>query len=91
VLLEEHKTTSVEIVRAYLGQISKHNKSGAHLNCVNSVVPERIILDTASELDRERADGRFRGPYHGISFLVKVRCGFCQSSFQQRGHQNDRT
>ncbi|KAH6842213.1 amidase signature domain-containing protein [Chaetomium sp. MPI-CAGE-AT-0009] len=71
VLLEEHKTTSVEIVKAYLGQISKHNKSGTHLNCVNIVVPEKILLDAASELDRERAKGHLRSPYHGIPFLVK--------------------
>ena len=72
----------LDIVKAFLDQIAKHNKNGAHLNCVNSVVPKRIVLDTAAKLDRERLEGRLRSPYHGIPFLVKVRmaCSGQQSS-----------
>jgi amidase len=71
VLLDERRVTSTDLVRAFLRQVQKHNKEGAHLNCINSLVPERTLLDTASQLDRERAEGRLRSPYHGIPFVAK--------------------
>ncbi len=70
-LLDEKRVTSTDLVRHFLRQIQKHNKEGAHLNCINSLVPEQALVDTASDLDRQRAEGRLRSPYHGIPFVAK--------------------
>ncbi|OHE97691.1 hypothetical protein CORC01_07106 [Colletotrichum orchidophilum] len=70
-LLARREVTAVELTKAYLEQIRKHNKAGAHLNAIISVVPEEQLLETASKLDQERAEGRVRSPYHGIPFVVK--------------------
>ncbi|RSL91457.1 hypothetical protein CDV31_015474 [Fusarium ambrosium] len=71
-LLGEQKTTSVDIVQSYLRQIRLHNENGAHLKTIISVVPEAQLLEAASRLDRERAEGKLRSPYHGIPFIAKV-------------------
>ncbi|KAM0418618.1 hypothetical protein ACHAPT_012421 [Fusarium lateritium] len=71
VLLGEQKTTSVDIVQSYLRQIRLHNENGAHLKSIISVVPEAQLLEAASRLDRERAEGKLRSPYHGIPFIAK--------------------
>ncbi|RSL88059.1 hypothetical protein CEP51_001899 [Fusarium floridanum] len=70
-LLGEQKTTSVDIGQSYLRQIRLHNENGAHLRSIISVVPEAQLLDAASRLDRERAEGKLRSPYHGIPFIAK--------------------
>ena len=72
VLLEQRQVTSVQLVQAYLQQIRTHNKDGACLRAVISVVPEKQLLDTAAQLDRERENAKTRSPYHGIPFLAKV-------------------
>ncbi|KAH6631037.1 amidase signature domain-containing protein [Chaetomium sp. MPI-SDFR-AT-0129] len=61
----------LHLVQAYLQQIRTHNKDGARLRAVISVVPEKQLLDTAAQLDRERGSGETRSPYHGIPFLAK--------------------
>ncbi|KAK4144202.1 amidase signature domain-containing protein [Dichotomopilus funicola] len=68
VLLEQRKVTSVQLVQAYLQQIRTHNKDGARLRAVISVVPEKQLLDTAAQLDQERESGKTRSPYHGIPY-----------------------
>lgn len=72
VLLEQRQVTSVQLVQAYLQQIRAHNDDGARLRAVISVVPEKQLLDTAAQLDRERESGKTRSLYHGIPFLAKV-------------------
>ncbi|KAI0873856.1 amidase signature domain-containing protein [Hypoxylon argillaceum] len=71
VLLEQRQVTSVQLVQAYLQQIRAHNDDGARLRAVISVVPEKQLLDTAAQLDRERESGKTRSLYHGIPFLAK--------------------
>ncbi|KAF9769682.1 hypothetical protein IL306_012886 [Fusarium sp. DS 682] len=71
VLLEQGKTTSVELTQAYLRQIHLHNEKGAKLKSIISIVPEDKLLKTASRLDRERAEGKSRSLFHGIPIVVK--------------------
>lgn len=53
----------------YLQRINTHNKEGANLHAVNSI--NKNALADARRLDRERRDGKVRGPLHGIPVLLK--------------------
>ncbi len=58
--------TSRELVQQYLTRIALHDKK---LNAVMTVNPN--ALREAEERDRERAQGRLRGPLHGIPIALK--------------------
>ena len=60
------RTTSRELVQQYLMRIALYDKK---LNAVMAVNPN--VLREAEERDRERAQGRLRGPLHGIPIAVK--------------------
>lgn len=66
--------TTVELVKSTLAQIDRHNKQGQGLalRAVISVAPEDVVLARAAQLDAERAQGKVRGPLHGIPILLKV-------------------
>jgi amidase len=64
--LEQHRTTSVEIVTQYLMRIATYEDK---LHAALTVNPQ--ALKEAAERDRERAAGRLRGPLHGIPIAVK--------------------
>jgi len=64
--LAEGRVTSRELVLAYLARIGLQHK---RLNAVASLNPR--ALDEADALDRERAQGRLRGPLHGIPIALK--------------------
>jgi amidase len=67
------KSGSVDLVKAYLAQIEKHDKRGAHLNAIINVVSKDQLLETARQLDRNRPDIDAKSnPLYGIPFLVKV-------------------
>src|SRR4030095_16751533 len=59
--LEQKRTTSHEIVQQYLTRIAKYEH---RLNAIITVNPN--ALAEADAMDRERAQGRIRGPLHGI-------------------------
>ncbi len=61
--------TITEVARAYLERIDAIDSNGPSLNSVLTVNPE--ALDVARSLDRELAEGRVRGPLHGIPVLLK--------------------
>ncbi|KAK4448760.1 amidase [Podospora aff. communis PSN243] len=63
--LDSGAFSAVDLVTAYLGRIS----DASSLNSVTEINPD--ALDIAAELDRERAQGRVRGPLHGIPVLIK--------------------
>lgn len=65
--------TSVELVKESLAQIQRHNKQGLNLKAVIFVAPEQLLLERAAVLDEERAQGKLRGPLHGIPVLLKAR------------------
>jgi amidase len=63
------KTTSKALTRLYLARIKSIDKGGPRLNAVIAVNPEALAI--AEALDRERRQGKVRGPLHGIPILVK--------------------
>src|SRR6266446_3145090 len=60
------RVTSRELVREYLTRIALYDKK---LNAVVTVNPN--VLREAEERDRERAQGKLRGPLHGIPIALK--------------------
>ena len=64
--MESGRTTSRELVIQYLTRIALYED---RLNAAVSINPEAIR--EAEALDRERAEGRVRGPLHGIPVALK--------------------
>jgi amidase len=64
--MAEGRVTSREIVQQYLTRIALYEDK---LNAVVTVNPR--ALEEADALDRERAQGRLRGPLHGIPLALK--------------------
>jgi len=64
--MERRQVTSREIVLLYLTRIALHEDE---LNAIIAVNPE--ALREAEERDRERAQGKVRGPLHGIPIALK--------------------
>ena len=64
--LDEGRVTSRELVEAYLVRIAMHEED---VNATIAVNPR--ALQIADSLDRERAEGRVRGPLHGIPVALK--------------------
>ena len=64
--MEQHRVTSKEIVQQYLMRIGTYED---RLHAAITVNPKAIEL--AEERDRERAQGRIRGPLHGIPIALK--------------------
>lgn len=54
-----------------IANIERDNLQGQELRAVIQTAPVNLVLDIASGLDRERSEGRNRGPLHGIPILVK--------------------
>ncbi len=64
------RTTSLTLTRALLDRITVVDGPGdIHLASVLAVAPD--ALEQAAARDAERADGRVRGPLHGVPVLVK--------------------
>src|SRR5947209_4684381 len=66
VALEQKRITSRELVTQYLARIGMYEDK---LHCIITVNPN--VLAEADERDRERAQGRVRGPLHGIPIALK--------------------
>src|SRR5262245_47485074 len=64
--MEQGQVTSHEIVRQYLVRIGMYEDM---LHAAITVNPK--ALELADERDRERAQGRLRGPLHGIPIALK--------------------
>src|SRR5262245_43758699 len=64
--MAEGRVTSREIVQQYLTRIATYEDK---LNAVIFVNPH--ALEEAEVLDRERAQGKLRGPLHGIPIALK--------------------
>ncbi|GAB3604542.1 amidase [Microbacterium aureliae] len=69
--LESGRTTSVELVRAYLARIDAYDRpdTATALNAV--VVANPAALDEAAASDARRADGALLGPLDGIPYTAK--------------------
>ena len=66
-LIKTKKITSLELTRFYLDRLEKH---GPQLECVITLT-EELALEQAKRADREIAEGKYRGPLHGIPYGAK--------------------
>jgi len=66
-LIRTRKVTSTELTRMYLGRLKKY---GPELECVVTLTDE-LALQQARKADEEIAEGRYRGPLHGIPYGAK--------------------
>jgi amidase len=64
--MEQGRTTSHELVTLYLARIGMYEDK---LHCVITANPK--ALQEGDERDRERAQGRVRGPLHGVPVALK--------------------
>ena len=67
--MESGKYTSRQICELYLARIKEKDQVEGGLNSVIEVNPD--ALEIADALDGERADGKVRGPLHGIPIMIK--------------------
>jgi amidase len=67
--MQSKEYTSRSITEKYLKRIDEIDKAGPKLNAVIQVNPD--ALDIADAMDKERANGKVRGPLHGIPVLIK--------------------
>ncbi len=67
--MQNKEYTSRAITDMYLKRIDAIDKAGPKLNAVIQVNPD--ALDIADAMDKERANGKVRGPLHGIPVLIK--------------------
>jgi amidase len=61
--------TSKAITELYLKRIDAVDKKGPALNAVIEINPDAISI--AENMDKERKEGKVRGPMHGIPVLIK--------------------
>ncbi len=67
--LETGDLTAVRLAEMHLERIEAVDRKGPCLRSIIELNPD--ALEIAASADRERADGRVRGPLHGIPILVK--------------------
>ncbi|MBT1161516.1 amidase [Bifidobacterium sp. SO1] len=68
-MMERGETTSTELTVAYLNRLFYYDVNGIRLNSTPIIAPD--VLKEAMARDEERAEGRARGPLHGIPYSVK--------------------
>ena len=61
--------TARQVTEMYLARIESVDRRGPGVNSVIEINPDAIAI--AEGLDRERKDGRTRGPLHGVPILIK--------------------
>ena len=67
--MESGKYTARSIAEQYLKRIEEIDQNGPTLRSVIEVNPEALTI--ADQLDQERAQGKLRGPLHGIPVMLK--------------------
>lgn len=68
-MMQIGKLSAKSLTRMYLKRIEEIDKNGPKLNAVIELNPDAIAI--ATELDKERKEGKIRGPLHGIPILIK--------------------
>ena len=61
--------TSRSLAEAFLRRIESVDRSGPAINTVIELNPDALSI--ADKRDRERGDGKVRGPLHGVPVLIK--------------------
>ena len=69
--MEECHVTSEQLTQMYIDRIEAYDEE-LKLNSIIFINPE--ALKEAKELDKERSEGKVRGPLHGIPIVVKANC-----------------
>ncbi len=67
--MQSKEYTSRAITELYLKRINDIDKSGPKLNAIIELNPDALSI--ADAMDKERANGKVRGPLHGIPVLIK--------------------
>ncbi len=67
--LERRRWTTRRLLELYLARIDAVDREGPRLRAVLELNPDAHAI--AEQLDRERKQGRARGPLHGIPVLIK--------------------
>ena len=67
--MQGRRFSARELAAMYLARIEAIDRRGPGVNSVIEINPD--ALEIATTLDQERADGRHRGPLHGIPVLLK--------------------
>ncbi|TPX13844.1 uncharacterized protein E0L32_005788 [Thyridium curvatum] len=67
-LLGNGTLNSVQLVQAYMDQIEKQD---GYLHAIISTPTREDLSAIAQSLDEERAQGKLRGPLHGLPIIVK--------------------
>ena len=67
--MESGKYTARSIAELYLKRIEEIDKNGPKLNAVIEVNPDALTI--ADQMDKERSEGKIRGPLHGIPIMIK--------------------
>ncbi len=67
--LESGRWTARSLAETYLKRIEALNQQGPELRAVIETNPDALRI--AEELDRERSEGKVRGPLHGLPVLLK--------------------
>lgn len=68
-LMGKGELTARELTRPYLERIEQIDHNGPKINAIIETNPDALAI--AAALDRERAEGRVRGPLHGIPIVLK--------------------
>ncbi len=66
-LIQQQKISSVELTKFFLDRINQHNDT------LEAIVTEteELALEQAEKMDHEIANGKYRGPLHGIPYGLK--------------------
>ncbi|CAN5443753.1 hypothetical protein BH10BAC2_BH10BAC2_36490 [soil metagenome] len=67
--MQSGKLTAVKITQLYLQRIEAIDKNGPALNAIIEINPDALLI--AAAMDKERTEGKLRGPLHGIPVLIK--------------------
>ena len=67
--MQSGRVTSRGLVDSYLARIQAYDQAGPRLNSIALINPK--AREDADALDRERGEGKVRGPLHGVPILLK--------------------
>jgi Asp-tRNA(Asn)/Glu-tRNA(Gln) amidotransferase A subunit family amidase len=67
VLIKSKKISSERLTKIYLDRVKTHSDT---LQCLISLM-ENSALEKARQMDRELANGKYRGPLHGVPYGIK--------------------
>lgn len=67
--MEAGELNAEDLTRAYLDRVEAIDRSGPTLRSIIETNPDAVEI--ARQLDRERSEGKVRGPLHGMPILLK--------------------